>query len=650
MNAAAAFKQCFSKLPEAMLLVSAQGRILEANAAAAELLLSLAAPLPGTLLFDLVKDPREKVSRYFELCRRTRELSPGALTFNNPQGDPIACRADGALFEHASDGGDLLILRLSLKGEATRAFRALNERIESLHLEVMKRRRAETVLYAQQEWLRAMLLSIGDAVISTDASGKVTILNTVAESLTGWTQQEAQGKPLEEIFVISNEATGEVAESPVKRVLELGRIAGLANHTQLTTRDGRHIPIDDSAAPLRDSEGHLTGVVLVFRDITERKKAEQDAEASMEQFRNLLGNSRDVMNNLAEGLYTVDTKGLVTFMNPAAERMFGWSSDELLGKKMHDITHYKHLDGSPFPAGECPGLHVLDNGIEVREHEDAFIRKDGSFFPVIFSATPLVNNKSTVGVVVAFRDDTQRRRAEAERTAAENELRRANEDLKQFAFAASHDLQEPLRMITSYSQLLLRGYRGAVDDETALCIRFITDGTRRMRELLADLLAYTEMSAQAEKPYEPVDLNQVFEQTLGNCRTAINESAAVITVDPLPTIPGHEPHFLQLFQNLISNAIKYRSGEPPRIHVSATRAGAFWRFAVADNGIGIAPEYHEKIFGVFKRLHDKKMPGTGIGLAICQRVVERYDGRIWVESEAGRGSTFYFTISTKESH
>jgi PAS domain S-box-containing protein len=641
------FHQCFSKLPEATLLVSAQGRILEANPAAVELL-RLGVTMKGEALSGMVLDAPEKTSRYLELCRRTRDLTPGALTFKNGEPDGIACRVEGALFEATPEGG-LMILRLSSKEESTRKFRTLNERIDELNREVTKRKRTEALLYAQQEWLRATLISIGDAVISTDSAGKITLMNTVAESLTGWTQEEAQGKALEEVFIISNETTGATVENPVSRVLAEGRIVGLANHTRLTTKDGRHIPIDDSAAPLRDSDGHLTGVVLVFRDVTERKEAERELQASVERFRNLFDYSRSVMNNLVEGLYTIDTQGVVTFINPAAEKMLGWKKDELMGKKMHDVTHYKRPDGSPLPNSECSILQVLEKGIKIRENEDVFIRKDGSLFSVVISASPLVNEKTTVGVVVAFRDDTERRKSDAERKAAEFELRRANEDLNQFAFAASHDLQEPLRMITSFSQLLLKGYKGEVDEETAVCMNFITEGTKRMSDLLSDLLAYTQMNAEHEDSEQPVDLNRVFKKTLENCRAAIDESAAAITSDPLPTVYGHEPHFLQLLQNLLSNAIKYRSDKPPRIHVSASRTEGLWRLAVSDNGIGIAPEYHKKIFGVFKRLHGKMIPGTGIGLAICQRVAERYRGLIWVESEVNRGSTFFFTLSPKGS-
>lgn len=235
-----------------------------------------------------------------------------------------------------------------------------------------------------------------------------------------------------------------------------------------------------------------------------------------------------------------------------------------------------------------------------------------------------------------------------ERTAELRELNedlaRSNEDLERFAFVASHDLQEPLRMITTYAQLLIKTYPSQLESDAAMFVSHIVNGARRMRELLADLLTYTEIGGQSDQAREAVDLNLVVENVKQNLKASIDESGAVITSDRLPALSAYEGHFIPLFQNLIGNAIKYRSERPPRIHISVQNGNRDLRFAVADNGIGVAPEYHEKIFAVFKRLHGKKIPGTGIGLSICQRVVERYDGRIWVESEAGRGATFIFTL------
>jgi len=222
-------------------------------------------------------------------------------------------------------------------------------------------------------------------------------------------------------------------------------------------------------------------------------------------------------------------------------------------------------------------------------------------------------------------------------------LARSNEDLERFAFVASHDLQEPLRMITLFSQLLVRTY-AAPDGGRDEYVRNIVSSAKRMRDLLTDLLAYTDIGAPDGTDPQPVDLNQTLRKVLDNLQAAIQESGAIVTADPLPALRAHEGHFVSIFQNLIANALKYRSEKAPEIHVGFERRNELLRFAVTDNGIGIDPEYHARIFLAFKRLHGRSIAGTGIGLAICQRVVSRYRGKIWVESEAGQGAAFIFTL------
>ncbi|MBC7924456.1 MAG: GHKL domain-containing protein, partial [Bryobacteraceae bacterium] len=226
------------------------------------------------------------------------------------------------------------------------------------------------------------------------------------------------------------------------------------------------------------------------------------------------------------------------------------------------------------------------------------------------------------------------------------ELRRANEDLEQFAFSASHDLQEPLRMVSIYSQMLNTRYRDQLDVTARQYLGFATQGARRMEALLEDLLAYIQVVTVKNEDVNPVRASDVLQAALSNLRSAIAEADADVQAVPLPAVLVQEVHLLQLFQNLIGNALKYRSDVPPQIQVSAEPEKNFWRLCVRDNGIGIDPEYREQIFGVFKRLHNNsRYQGTGIGLAICQKIVKRYGGRIWVESEGeGHGSAFYFTL------
>ena len=231
-----------------------------------------------------------------------------------------------------------------------------------------------------------------------------------------------------------------------------------------------------------------------------------------------------------------------------------------------------------------------------------------------------------------------------QRRRVEEELARSNKELEQFAYVASHDLQEPLRMVTSYVQLLARRYKGKLDSDADDFIGFAVDGAVRMWKLINDLLTYSRVGIRG-KESESTDSETVLNQSFNDLKVAIEENGAVVTHDPLPTVMVDRSQLGQLFQNLVGNAIKFRGNEPPRVAISASRNGNGWTFSVRDNGVGIAPEYSERIFIIFQRLHSRqKYAGTGIGLAICKKIVERHGGRIWVESEVGKGATFYFTL------
>jgi light-regulated signal transduction histidine kinase (bacteriophytochrome) len=299
------------------------------------------------------------------------------------------------------------------------------------------------------------------------------------------------------------------------------------------------------------------------------------------------------------------------------------------------------------PAEWLPGdqdaMHRVRETGTSAVYEKEYVTPDGRRVPVILGVASL-GFEPLHGIAIVL-DNTERKRVERDLQATNRKLAVANADLSQFAFAASHDLQEPLRQVSTYSQLLVRSADQNVSPDMAMFQRFILQGTTRMRNLLEDLLAYTETSSNVEQPAEPVMLAEALAEALQNLSQVVRETNATIRVVELPAIRGHKTHFVQLFQNLVSNAVKYRSPDrSPEIRISAECEGDEWIFSVVDNGIGIAPEYHKRIFGVFKRLHGKEIPGTGIGLAICQKVVERYGGRIWVESEPGRGSAFRFSL------
>jgi light-regulated signal transduction histidine kinase (bacteriophytochrome) len=265
------------------------------------------------------------------------------------------------------------------------------------------------------------------------------------------------------------------------------------------------------------------------------------------------------------------------------------------------------------------------------------------------------------GVFAAARDITERKRVEAElarhREHLEElvlqrteDLARSNRDLEQFAYVASHDLQEPLRAVAGFVSLLRQHYRGRLDEKADSYIDAAVDGATRMQTLIGDLLSYSRVGTKG-RALEPTDAGAALKDALTNLRASLEESGAVVRVDPLPIIQADAVQLTQLFQNLIANAVKFRSDQPPEIRIGARREPDAWWFWVRDNGIGIDPQYTERIFMIFQRLHTRRAyPGTGIGLAICKRIVERHGGRIWVESQPGQGATFYFTLPDKGKH
>jgi PAS domain S-box-containing protein len=485
-----------------------------------------------------------------------------------------------------------------------------------------------------RKFLETTLASIGDAVISTGVDGRVLFTNPVAQSLLGWPETELAGKPLDEVFHIVDEFPRANVEGSVAKVRE-GAIGGMAHHTVLLARDGTEIPIDDSGAPIRDASGNILGTVLVFRDVTARRRAEETTR--------LLA---AIVESSDDAIVGHDLNGRFNSWNKAAEQMFGYSAEEVIGQPTSLIA-------SPDRVDEMPEvLARIGKGERIEQYQASRRTKSGKVIDVSITISPLYDQFGRIiGASKITRDITAQVVA-ARRLAQLNDslqrsnesLARSNEDLERFAFVASHDLQEPLRMITVYSQLLVRAFPGVPDAEAEMCIDYIVGGTKRMRELLADLLAYAEIGARPDEPGSAVDLNVVMEKVTQNLKASIDDTGARITAPHLPTVNAHEGHFIPVFQNLIGNAIKYRSGQTPRIDISVGEADGNYRFAFADNGIGIDPMHQDKIFVPFKRLHGKDIPGTGIGLAICQRIIERYGGRIWVESQAGHGATFIFTL------
>jgi PAS domain S-box-containing protein len=376
--------------------------------------------------------------------------------------------------------------------------------------------------------------------------------------------------------------------------------------------------------------------IALEQDISARKIVERHLVQLESRFRGLLEAAPDAM-------VVVDHSGEIVLLNVQAENQFGYRRDELLGQKVERIIpegFAERLLTDALRSKEDARAQQIGTGIELIAR-----RKDGTQFPIEIMLSPI---ESAEGVLVtaAIRDITMRRTAREQLVQMVEELKRSNEELEQFAYVASHDLQEPLRMVASYTQLLSRRYKGKLDAEADEFIAFAADGAIRMQQLIRDLLAYSHVGKKGSD-LRDTSSDEALQQALKSLQGAIAESGALITYDPLPTVVADEMQLTQLFQNLVGNAIKYQSSGVPKIHISAIRNGdQKWHFSVQDNGLGIDSENFEKIFGMFQRLHDREeFAGTGIGLAICKKIVERHGGSISVKSHLGQGSTFQFALA-----
>jgi PAS domain S-box-containing protein len=348
---------------------------------------------------------------------------------------------------------------------------------------------------------------------------------------------------------------------------------------------------------------------------------------------------RDLYDNAPLGYHEYNLEGRITNVNRTDLEMLGYTVEETIGRPIWELNVNEETVRTQVLAKlagtQPPG----------KEQERVYRRKDGTTFPVLIEDRLILDENGRIqGIRCMIQDITERKRVEKALQEKTEELARSNKDLEQFAYVASHDLQEPLRMVTSYVQLLARRYKGKLDSDADEFIGFAVDGAVRMWKLINDLLTYSRVGMRGNE-LEPTDSETVLHQSLNDLKVAIEETAAVVTHDPLPAVMADSPQLGQLFQNLIGNAIKFRGDEPPRVHISASRNGNGWTFSVCDNGVGIAPEYYERIFIIFQRLHSRQeYAGTGIGLAICKKIVERHGGRIWIESEVNKGATFYFTL------
>jgi PAS domain S-box-containing protein len=500
--------------------------------------------------------------------------------------------------------------------------------------DITMRRDAEIHLAYMEGRYRGLLEVAPDALVVVNQNGEIVLLNGQAEKEFGYDRKELIGQPVEKLMprqYRENHPKQRQAYATHPQARPMGQDLDLLG----LRKDGTEFPIEVSLSTMETDEGIL--VTASVRDVTVRKKAEANVIQMESRYRGLLEAAPDAM-------VVVNQAGEITLLNVQAEKQFGYHRDELLSQPVTNIIpegFAERLVADGLRSVEDALAQQIGTGIELIGR-----RKDGSTFPIEIMLSPLESDGGIL-VTAAIRDITKRKEAEAQ-VAKMAELRRSNEELGQFAYVASHDLQEPLRMVASYTQLLARRYKGKLDADADEFIAFAVDGATRMQQLIQDLLVFSRVGTDGVDMSD-TSSEEALQRALLNLRGAIDESGAEVTHDLLPVVRADPMQLTQLFQNLVGNAIKYQSPGTPRIHVSSNWSNESKRaFSVQDNGLGIDPQYFERIFGMFQRLHKREeFAGTGIGLAICKKIVERHGGTISVESRPGLGSTFRFDLGEK---
>jgi PAS domain S-box-containing protein len=481
-----------------------------------------------------------------------------------------------------------------------------------------------------REQYRAITEAANDVIVTIDEDSTIRSVNPAIEELFGYEQAELVGESL--TALMPDELTDRHRDA-FDRYLETGERTLDWDYVELPgmRADGTAISLAVSFSEIEhEGDRYFTGII---RDITERKARER----ALREERNLI---ERIVETSPVGIATLDADGGFDIVNDRTEEILGYAPDALADPERRTaVLKPITTDGERLAPEAIPSYRIFEQGETIHDAEIGLERPNGERVWVSVSGVPMRDDGEVTGAVITFADVT-------ERIEYKRKLEESNERLEQFAYAVSHDLQEPLRMVSSYLQLVEDRYADDLDGDAREFIEFAVDGADRMREMIDGLLEYSRVETRGD-PLEPVDLNDVVNGVLDDLQVRIEERDADIEAETLPGVEGDASQLRQVFQNLVSNALEYSGDEPPRVHVEAERNEDEWVISVSDDGIGIAPDDQNRIFEVFERLHSREEhEGTGIGLALCRRIVERHGGDIWVDSAPGGGAAFSFTLPT----
>lgn len=506
--------------------------------------------------------------------------------------------------------------------------------------------KSEAALARQQEWFNVTLRSIGEAVLATDINGDVTFINPVAEDLTGWKFGEALGKSSTEVVRIIDEATRQPVENPVAKALQERRTVDLTSHIILIAKDGAERPVDSRIAPICGIDGEIVGFVLVFRNARERHATELASERLAA-----------IVQSSDDAIIGKNLSGIITNWNEGATHIFGYSAEEIVGKSILTLVPLDLRDE------EKSILARLQKGQKVDHFETTRLTKDGRAVQVSLTVSPIRNSDGVVvGASKIARDITERKRVEQALLDAQAQLQLHASELEQrveartkslqktvaeleaFSYSLSHDMRAPLRAVQSYLQIFVEDYGEKIDDSSLAVLNKVIASAQRMDRMVLDLLTFTRLSHE-EMSIEPVNVERLIQQVV-NERMDLGASPSEIVVQsPLSEVMGNAASLSQCLTNLIDNAAKFVApGVQARIQIRSENVEKMVRIWVEDNGIGINTDEKRQLFRMFQRLHGSNYPGTGIGLAIVRKAVERMGGSAGVESKPGKGSRFWLNL------